>query len=193
MFILGACAPTAPPSPPPEVTPTPTPTPAPTPEPAPTPTPTPPPAPTPSKPHFTSDDGRIEFALDNVERTKVWPAELQGERTPEEGYDFVIIDVIIVRIKDGHVQGRRGSAIVSDDGVEYQEASSTWKGVKFNDPQSLTASYELIEGATGKFAYELPEEVQPARLRLAYLFFESWGESWQPEGEEERYIDIILS
>ena len=148
--------------------------------------------PPPSNLHFTSDDGRIEFALDNVERTKVWPAELEDGGTPKEVYDFIVVDVTIVRITDGHVNGSRGSAIVGYDEVKYQALSGTWWGVEFKDLHDPEAGYEIVEGATGKFVFELPEEVQPVKLELAYLFFESWTESWELVGEEERYIDIIL-
>jgi len=143
--------------------------------------------------NFTSDDGRVEIALDNVERTKVWPAELQDGGTPKEGYDFIVVDVTIVRITDGHVNARQGSAIVGYDEVKYQALSGTWWGIEYQDPHDIRAGYEIVEGATGKFVVELPEGVQPVSLRLTYLFFESWTESWERVGEEERYMDIILS
>jgi len=190
LFVLGACAPTAPPTPP-------------------TP-PTPPPGgeeelapptgeeeeaapPTPSKPHFTSDDGRIEFALDSVERTKVWPAELQDGGTPKQGYDFVIVDVTIVRITDGHIDMRKGYTIIDNNGVEYDASSWSWEKVKFYDPTDIDSETELLEGSKVKLIFEIPENVKAVRLKLAYVFFKSWSESGQHESEEERYIDIILS
>ena len=151
--------------------------------------------PTPSKPHFTSDDGRIEFALDNLERTKVWPTELRLSElegsVPKEGYDFIVVDVTIVRITDGHFDRGTGSTLVDDKGGEYQgygglQCSWTTAGIVPYD------RFELPEGSKGKFIFELPENVEPVKLRLAYVLFESWSESGQREFEEERYIDIIL-
>lgn len=146
---------------------------------------------TPEGPHFASHDGRIEFALDQVERTKVWPTEIQGARIPREGHEFVVIHVAIARIGGGHVNPTRGSVVVGSDGVEYPEAGWVWQGMKFNDSRSLSSG-ELAEGAEATLLFELPEKVQPTALKLAYLFFESWSESWQPESPEERYTDIHL-
>lgn len=165
---------------------------APTPTPIPVPTPTPLPTPTPSKPHFTSDDGRIEFALDNVDRTKVWPAELRDGRIPKEGHDFVLVDVIIIRIADGHVDIRKGSTLIDNNGAEYNPVDWQWKLVKFYDPTNVNSETELVEGSKGTLLFELPENVEPVKVRLAYLFFKSWSKSGQHESEEERYIDIIL-
>ena len=155
--------------------------------------------PLPSKPHFTSDDGRIEFALDNVERTKVWPAELRMYElegsVPKKGYDFIVVYVTIVRITDGHVDGSAGSTLIDDEGGEYQGyrgLQCSWTDVKIHPPTDDYTPTELLEGSEGKLIFELPENVESVKLRLAYLFFESWSESWQRESEEERYIDIIL-
>lgn len=151
--------------------------------------------PTPSKPQFTSDDGRIEFALDNVERTKVWPAELRMSElegsVPKEGYDFIVVYVVIVRITDGHVDSGTGSILIDDEGGEYQgyrglQCSWTTVGVVPYE------RFELPEGSTGRFIYEVPENMELVKLKLAYLFFESWSESGEKESVEERYIDIIL-
>ena len=151
--------------------------------------------PPPSKPNFTSDDGRIEFALDNVERTKVWPAELRMSElegsVPKEGYDFIVVYVTIVRITDGHVDSGTGSTLIDDEGGEYQGyrgLQCSWT-IGWIVPEQ---QFELPEGSEGTFIYEVPENVEPVKLRLVYLFFESWSESGQRELEEERYIDIIL-
>jgi hypothetical protein len=152
--------------------------------------------PTPSKPHFTSDDGRIEFALDSIERTKVWPAEvglaeLEGS-VPKEGYDFIIVNVIIVRVTDGHIDKCSGSTLTDNKGGEY----SGYGGLQSYWTTSWLVPYdryELLERSKGKYIYEAPENVEPVKLRLVYLFFKSWSESGQRNFEEERYIDIILS
>ena len=143
------------------------------------------------QPHFTSADGRIEFALDSVERTKVWPAELRDGGSPKQGYDFVVIDVTIVRITDGHVDARSGSSLIDNNGVEYNYILCQW-GVTYYDPHDIRSETESPEGAQGTLIFELPENVEPVKLGLAYVFFESWSESGQREFEEERYIDIIF-
>jgi hypothetical protein len=145
------------------------------------------------QPHFTSDDGRIEIALDGVERTKELSFyEEWGEPVPEEGCDFVVVYMTLMRVEDGHVQFASGQrpTIVGDNGVEYQELCGIWD-VYINDPAFVT-SPESKPGATGTLAFELPDEVEPVSLRIVYLFFESWTESWELVGEEEKYIDIIL-
>ena len=151
-----------------------------------------------SKPHFTSDDGRIEFALDNVERTKVGLIKIGTETyvvTPEEGYENVFIDVTVVRIKDGHFDtGRSWSRLVDSSGVEHEPIRSSWKGLKWNgSPGDPGFETEMVEGAQGTLVFiTVPEKVALVKLRLGYIFFESWSESGQRESEEERYIDIIL-
>ncbi|MBA7592241.1 hypothetical protein ES708_34419 [subsurface metagenome] len=128
-----------------------------------------------------------------MERTKVLlHYEEWGEPVSAEGCDFVVVDMTFVRIDDGHVQFGSGSRpiIVGDDGVEYQESYGAWD-IYINEPGFVT-SVESKLGATATLAFELPDDVEPVSLRIVYLFFESWSESWEPVGEEEGYIDIIF-
>ncbi|MBA7576634.1 MAG: hypothetical protein GH159_00310 [Dehalococcoidia bacterium] len=145
------------------------------------------------QPHFTSADGRFEFVLNSLERTKEWPAVMFGDRVPEGGCDFVVIEVEVVRVEDGHISGSGEDSIVAaDNGIDYQ-VTLAWQGAQLTDPEDLANSgVELVVGSTATIVAEIPEDAQPLSLRLTYLFFESWGESWEPLGDEERYIDIIF-
>jgi hypothetical protein len=152
--------------------------------------------PPPDESHFTSDDGRIIFALDGVERTKVWPEELtwsgfQGSE-PRAGYDFIFVYVTIAQITDGHFDSGTGSTLFDDQGDEYQgyrgmQGSWTTTGlIPYN-------RYELRVGSEGTYVYEVPEDVEPIKLRLAYEVFESWDEEDNREFEAEGYIEITLN
>ena len=142
---------------------------------------------------FTSDDGRVTFVLDNVDRTKEWPAELSGGRTPKAGYDFVVVYVTIASITDGHVTlGGADYTIVDNNGIEYEYISWAWTGVKYYDLTDIRSAYEFIEGSQAILIFELPENAIPVKVKLNYLFFSSWSPSGQYVSEEERYIDIIL-
>lgn len=142
---------------------------------------------------FTSDDGRVTFVLDNVDRSKVWPAELRGGHTPKTGYGFVIVYVTIASITDGHLTiGKSDSTIIDGNGVEYDDVALFWKLVKFQDPTDVNSSYELIEGSQATLIFELPENAIAVKVKLNYLFFSSWSQSGQYVSEEERYMDIIL-
>ncbi|HEY55112.1 MAG TPA: hypothetical protein G4N91_02375 [Dehalococcoidia bacterium] len=163
---------------------------------------TPPPEETTTPPsgelQFTSDDGRITFGLDDVERTNVWPEELTGlawrgfeGSEPKEGYDFIFVYVTIVHITDGHFDSGTGSTLVDDLGGEYQG----YKGMQCSWTIGWSVpeyQFELPEGAEGMFIFEVPEDVEPVRLRLVYEVFESWSEEGEREFEEEGYVDIIF-
>jgi uncharacterized repeat protein (TIGR02543 family) len=140
---------------------------------------------------YLSDDGRIGFILSSIERTQIWPEEISGGRLPKAGHDFVIINVSIALIKEGHIDISRGSTIIGTDGYQYDEVAFIWTGIQFNDPEDLSAT-ELAEGATGKIVFELPVSVGAVSLELAYEYFEAWGESWEKISPETRYMDIGL-
>lgn len=171
------------------------------------------------KPSFTSDDGKIEFTLDNVERVKVLPDEIvkitgaqQVRDTSKEGYDFIVIYLEITHIKDGHISftsissvtsafqpAKENTAIFTDNsnlvdnsGAEFINCFVTVQGVEFNDLTNLTSSAELCKGSKMTVIFEIPENSQPVKLKLAYTFFKSWSKSGQYQSEEERHIDIIL-
>jgi hypothetical protein len=154
---------------------------------------TPPP---PDESHFTSDDGRITLALDGVERTKVWPEELtwsgfQGSE-PKAGYDFIFVYVTIVQITGGHFDAGTGSTLFDDEGDEYRG----YGGMQGSWSMGRIISeyhFELPEGAEGTFVYEVPEDVEPVKLRLVYEVFESWDEENNREFEAEGYVDITLN
>jgi len=154
------------------------------------------------KPHFTSDDGKIEFSLDNVERTKVLPDEIVkwvDRDTPKEGYDFIVIDLTIARITDGHVyfgsscfRFEENSTLVDNGGAEFVCSLGTWQIILHDVHNFEESGTESPEGTQGTIVFEIPENAQPVKVKLAYMFFESWSESGQYQSEEERYIDIIL-
>lgn len=153
--------------------------------------------------HFTSDDGKIEFALDNVERTKVLPDEIvkitvpqQVGDTSKEGYDFIVIDLTIASITDGYIgftSFAESSTLIDNSGAEFISSFLTVQGVEFYDSEEgLAGEMELPKGSRWTIVFEIPEDSQPVKVELAYVFFGSWSELGQYQSEEERYIDIIL-
>jgi len=159
-----------------------------------TPSSTPSPAPTlePVLTSYTSADGRITFKLNNMERGGTWPEDMNNSRPPESGHDFLIVSVSIESIEEGHIAPSKGSFITGTNGKQYSEASWNWTGIKCGDPHDIRSCGELSEGATGKFLFELPVDVNATEMRLAYEFFGTWGEDWEHLSSQEQYMDISL-
>lgn len=157
-----------------------------TPTPTPTPTATPTPTPTPT-PKVQSDD-RIGFIVNNIERTYIYPDELQGTVVLNTGYNFVVINLTLATVEGGRVRGiGRDSSLFDSAGHKYDDRGSTWKGWNFIDLTHLTSSAEAIAGLTsGIIVFALPEQSQPEELRLGYRFSLVWEEPMM------YFIDINL-
>ncbi len=151
---------------------------------------------------FVSENGEIGFTLDKVERSQTWPADwttsnlpsgVAAERpSPETGHDFVIVQVTIVFIRDGHIVPTAGTVLAATDGTRYDYEAESWQGIEFKDPNNMAAGYEVLPGSIGKFIYELPLSAEPATLEIAYQFFESWSESWEPISPQTRHAEIDI-
>lgn len=154
------------------------------------------PASEPSGSHSASTGGKIEFVLNQLERTKTWPLETTNNPVLTDNNDFVVAFINISSINEGHVWLQEGSYIIDSEGKEYKEEDTAWRGIKFGyiDPSDVSKmkGAELTEGAEGTLVFQLPVSAQPVKLRLAYLFFQSWSKDWEPEFQEECYIDIPL-
>ncbi len=152
------------------------------------------------KTSFISDDGKIEFILDNVERTKKLSDEIAkiiNTEIPKKGYDFMVINLIISRITDGHIYFKeKDSALIDKSGIEFVCSCMYFRGFTLlnADPYDVSsARIEYSEGTQDTIIFEIPESSQPVKVKLAYIFFKTLSKSGQPQSEEERYIDIILN
>lgn len=155
------------------------------------------------KPSFTSDDGKVEFILDNVERTKVLPDDAikitelhQIKSVPKEGNDFIIINFTITHITDGHIDLSHlinDSTLIDNNEDEVYLFLFTFQGASLYDKHDVNSGMEFPEGSQGTIIFEILENSQPVKFKLAYTFFESWSETGEYQSEEERYIDIILN
>jgi len=209
-------APAPEPVPAPEPEPTPAPTPSPTPEektsPAPTspetpatstspaPTDEPPPAPEPEQ--IKASDDSVTIVLDKIERADVMPDDiveaLSVGRTyqspaPSAGCDFFCIYLTITRIENIHMidafgYGEEETALFNAAPQKYERIAANLKGITFLDPQNLTGSYEIVEGATAFWVFEVPKDEDPLRFEFVYTFKVTIEEETERGGK----IDIII-
>jgi uncharacterized repeat protein (TIGR02543 family) len=141
---------------------------------------------------FVSDDGRIAFTLDEVERTQTWPDELGTEtrgRSPKAGHCFVVVHITVAFIQEGYIDPTEMEyTLVGNNDAQYQDIAWSWKGIIFEDPSHLTGSAGLAEGASATLLFELPVAVEATKLELTYNF----RETWKATQFEEGHVDILL-
>ena len=149
-------------------------------------------------PATTVSDGYVELTLNKMERTDTVPPEfirspLERARPPEEGHDFVVINLTLTRIEGRYVLFGHSSILFDDKGDDYTFNYTLVQGVtlrtetgepaNFSDPN--VKYYEANEGSKWLFLSEMPKDREPVRLRFIYSFTESWEKVSIKEGQIE--------
>ena len=171
-----------------------TPTLAPVATPKPMPTPTHEQTPTPTHTPSIPPGGYIEVVVDEIERTQVLPDGLVDHAfdprpaLPDEGYDYVVLHLALVKVEKGNGPFFLGAQLLDSQGDEHALFGSKFTGVRFLDPNDLESPVELVEGGSTILAFELPEQAVPVTLSFTYAFREyEVGKPWmRPQ------IDITL-
>jgi uncharacterized repeat protein (TIGR02543 family) len=132
---------------------------------------------------FVSDDGRIGFDLNEIERTQICPSDIEGDRSPKAGHDFVVVHITVAFIQEGYIDPTEMKyMLVDSNGVQYKDVAWNWTGVIFEDPLNLSGSAGLAEGTSAILLFELPLAVEATKLELTYNFSETWKAPQFEEG-----------
>lgn len=112
---------------------------------------------------------------------------------PEEGYEFVWIQIAITQIKNVHLVsfGGRGdelSSLSDTDGHNYKLHSWQAKGLNFSDPNDMTSPIEFVEGARCFLLFEVPKNHESAHINFVYYYKDKLTDNSKKAGE----IDIEL-
>ena len=132
-------------------------------------------------------DEQMIIVLEKTERLDVLPEDFE-QPPASEGNTYILFKLTVTRIKGVHITSIDRATLLVDTDQEYEVSFATFTGIRFTDIHDITSPSELVEGAEGYFAFEVPEESAPVRLTLIYSFKQDWIEETPVKGE----IDIIL-
>jgi hypothetical protein len=113
--------------------------------------------------------------------------------TPAAGCDFFCIYLTITRINDIHMidafgYGDEETSLFNVVDQKYKRITANLKGITFTDPHDIRSSYEVAEGATAFWVFEVPKDENPSRFELIYTYkIDIEGET-----EDRGQIDMII-
>ena len=86
-------------------------------------------------------------------------------------------------------QVRDEEAALSDaEGHEYKRINAQVRGITALNPHDIRGGFEVVEGATVLWVFEVPKDEKPSKLEFVYAFKETLEEETEKRGQ----IDIII-
>jgi hypothetical protein len=113
--------------------------------------------------------------------------------TPAKGYDFLCVYLTITRIENVHMvdplgYGDEEAALSDAEGNEYERITAQVRGITPLDPHDIRGGFEVVEGATAFWVFEVPKDEKPSKFEFVYAFKETIEEETEKRGQ----IDIII-
>jgi hypothetical protein len=160
----------------------------------------PPPATEPEQ--IQASDDSVTIILENIVRADVIPDDIvealsvgqpYNPPAPAAGCDFFCIYLTIPRIDDIHMidafgYGDEETSLFGVAAQKYERITANIKGITFTDPHDITSSYEIAEGATAFWVFEVPKDENPSRFELIYTYKIDIKEETEDRGQ----IDMII-
>ena len=149
-----------------------------------------------------ASDTNVTIVIDEIERASVMPADIVEDLSTTTRYqppvlatgcDFLCIYLTVTCIENIHMidafgYGDEETALFNAAAQKYERITASLTGMTFVDPQDITSPFEITEGATAFWVFEVPEDEDPARFELIYTYKTDIEEETENRGE----IDIIL-